>query len=86
MLHIPLNRLALIMQHAKLVVTIDNGMSHLAASQSANTFLMYPQCLGTHYILPIGNPNLEYVQMNPVYVSPAQLLFGLKKAVERFKL
>lgn len=86
MLGIPLNRLALIMRNAKLVVTIDNGMSHLAASQEANTFLMYPQCLGIHYILPVGNPNLSWVQMNPLYVNPAQLLFGLKKAVERFKL
>ena len=84
-LGIPLNRLALVMTYAKLVVTIDNGMSHLAASQEANMFLMYPQCLGSHYILPVGNPNLRYVQMNPVTVSPAQLLHGLRSAVEHFK-
>ena len=86
MLGIPQNRLALIMKHAKLVVTIDNGMSHVAASQEANTFLMYPSCLGIHYILPVGNPNLSWVQMNPLYVNPAQLLFGLKSAISRFKL
>jgi ADP-heptose:LPS heptosyltransferase len=86
MLGIPLNRLSLIMKSAKLLVSVDNGMGHLGASQETPTFLMYPSCLGVHYILPAGNPNLEYVQMNPVYVNPAQLLFGLKKAIERFKL
>src|ERR1700756_1002372 len=56
MLGIPLNQLAIIMQYARLVVTIDNGMSHLAASQEAPTCLFYPRCLGPWYILPIGNP------------------------------
>src|ERR1039458_305030 len=83
MFGIPQNTLAHIMKHAKLVVTIDNGMSHLTASQEARTFLMYPKCLGTHYILPIGNPNLAWVQMNPIFVNPAQLLFGLKNAIDR---
>src|SRR6266567_4137568 len=40
MFGIPLNRLALIMQKARLLVTIDNGMSHLGASQETPTFLM----------------------------------------------
>jgi|SRR5580704_8773394 hypothetical protein len=85
MFGVPLNRLALIMQKAKLILTIDNGMSHLAASQEAPTFLLYPRCLGVHYILPIGNPNLEWVQVDPVYVNPAQLAFSLKHAITRFK-
>jgi ADP-heptose:LPS heptosyltransferase len=84
MLGIPLNKLAIIMKHAKLLVTIDNGMSHLAASQKCPTFLMYPQCLGLHYILPIGNPNLVYVQMNPMTVNPGKLEQGLKYAIKKF--
>ena len=85
MFGIPLNRLAIIMQTAKLVVTIDNGMSHLAASQEAPTFLMYPQCLAPYYILPVGNPNLVWIQMNPVTVNPRQLTHGLQFAINRFK-
>jgi ADP-heptose:LPS heptosyltransferase len=85
MLGIPLNTLALLMQKAKLLVTIDNGMSHLGASQETPTYLMYPRCLGTHYILPIGNPNLTYVHMDPVHVNPAQLLKGLQFTVGRLK-
>lgn len=85
MLGIPLNRLALIMRSAKLLVTIDNGMSHLGASQEVPTFLMYPKALGLHYIMPIGNPNLVFVHMNPVNVSPDHLLHGLKFAVDKFE-
>lgn len=86
MLGIPLNRLALIMKHAKLVVTIDNGMSHLAATQETPTFLMYPRCLGLHYILPKGNPNLVYVHCHPPQVRAEQLLQGLQYAIKRFNL
>lgn len=86
MLGIPLNRLALIMKEAKLLVTIDNGMGHLAATQETPTWLMYPRCLGTHYIVPIGNPNLlSYVHMDPVAVSPTQLRFGLHYAIEKLE-
>lgn len=85
MLGIPLNRLALIMQKAKMIVTIDNGMAHLASSQETPTFLMYPIALGVHYILPIGNPNMTYVHMNPVTVKAEQLLNGLQYAIKRFE-
>lgn len=83
---IPLNRLAVIMRKAKLLVTIDNGMGHLAASQETPTYLMYPRCLGTHYIVPVGNPNLlTYVHMHPPTVSPNQLKFGLEYSIRKLK-
>jgi len=82
---IPLNRLALIMRSAKLLVTIDNGMAHLGATQEVPTFEMYPKCLGPHYILPVGNPNLVWVHMNPVTVNAKYLLNGLEYAVRKFE-
>jgi len=81
MLGIPLNRLALIMQKAKLLVTIDNGMAHLAATQETPTFEMYPMCLAPYYILPVGNPNLYWVQMDPMKVVSEYLLKHLEYAV-----
>ena len=84
MLGIPLHKLAFIMKNAKMLVTIDNGMGHLAASQKTPTFLMYPRCLGLHYILPIGNPNLMYCHMEPNFVSPVQLKYGLDCAMRKF--
>jgi hypothetical protein len=85
MFGIPLNRLALIMQKAKLLVTIDNGMAHLGATQEVPTFEMYPKALGPHYILPIGNPPLVWVHMNPVNVDPDYLVNALTYAVNRFE-
>ena len=86
MFGIPLNRLALIMREAKLLVTIDNGMGHLAATQDTPTFLMYPRCLGAHYILPIGNKNLlTWVHMDPMSVSPTQLRHGLQYAIQKLE-
>jgi hypothetical protein len=85
MFGIPLNRLALIMRKAKLLVTIDNGMAHLGATQEIPTFEMYPKALGLHYILPIGNPNLVFAHMNPVTVDPAYLENALKYAVSKFE-
>lgn len=83
---IPLNRLALIMKYAKLLVTIDNGMSHLGASQDTPTYLMYPRCLGPHYILPIGNPNLlTWVHIDPVHVAANQLKHTLGYAIQKLK-
>lgn len=82
---IPLNKLAWIMKGAKLLVTVDNGMSHLAASQKCPTYLFYPKCLGLHYILPIGNPNLVYIHMDPPTVSAAQLNHVLNYACDRFE-
>ena len=85
MFGIPLNRLALIMQKAKLLVTIDNGMAHLGATQEVPTFEMYPVALGPHYILPIGNPNLVWVQMNPVTIDESYLEHGLEYTVDKFE-
>lgn len=82
---IPLNRLALIMKQAKLLITIDNGMSHLGASQEMRMFLLYPRCLGLHYILPKGNPNMNYIHMDPITVNPAQLRHELKYVIDKIK-
>lgn len=83
LLGIDLNKTARIMQHAKLLVSVDNGMGHLAASQETPTFLFYPLCLGLHYILPIGNPNLVYAHVAPTSIDVAQILRVMKESVPR---
>jgi hypothetical protein len=79
LLGVNLNQTARIMQRARMLVTVDNGMSHLAASQELPTFLFYPLVLGTHYILPIGNPNLVYVHMNPVTLDMGEAMHALRQ-------
>jgi ADP-heptose:LPS heptosyltransferase len=82
---IPLNRLALIMQEAKLLVTVGNGMSHLSAAMQTPTFLFYQACLGTHYILPRGNLRMRYVHVDPGTVNPTGILMALKKVVDEME-
>ena len=82
---IPLNTLAQMMKRAELVVTLDNGMAHLAASQKAKEVVLYPQCLGIHYIVPYGNPNLGVTQIDPVTVAPESIIKALRMFVNDFK-
>jgi hypothetical protein len=79
-----LNRVALVMKEkAVLLVTIDNGMSHLGATQQVPTFLFYPACLGLHWIAPWGNPHLKVAHCDPAEVAPAAMLWALKQAVPK---
>jgi len=66
---------------AVLLVGIDNGMAHLAASQELPTFLLYPQCLSMSWIVPWGNPHVVPVHMDPATANPASLLWAMRAAV-----
>jgi ADP-heptose:LPS heptosyltransferase len=59
---------------AALLVTIDNGMSHLAASQELPTFLFYPACLSKAWIVPRGNPHCVPMQLDPASCDPASIM------------
>jgi ADP-heptose:LPS heptosyltransferase len=75
-------RVAALLKSAKLCLTIDNGISHLAASQKAKTILFYPACLSPKWIVPIGNPNLlKVLQVDPATVHPMNLFLEVKKTL-----
>lgn len=76
---IPMPMLANVMRKARVLVTVDNGMSHMAASQLTPTFLFYPVALGTHFILPRGNRYMKYIHMNPVSLEPGLVLRHMKE-------
>ena len=76
---LPLNKVALMMRDAKLLVTIDNGMAHLGASQEVPEIVLYPACLSQTWIAPVGNPNLRIMQMDPIKVASGLLLRQVKK-------
>lgn len=92
---VPINKLALIMREAKLLLSVDNGMGHLAASQSMPYILFYPACLAPYFIAPWGCQTMALLHIDPVQVSPAMLasairkmtthLLGLGTAAERLK-
>jgi ADP-heptose:LPS heptosyltransferase len=78
----PLRPLVRVMKEkASMLVSVDNGISHLAGSQDLPQVLMYPMCLGLHYAVPWGNPFVMPIHMNPAEAEPVQLLWSLKMAL-----
>jgi ADP-heptose:LPS heptosyltransferase len=65
----PLEEVARLLRDAKLLITIDNGMGHLAATQETPTILFYPRCLSKNWIVPSGNRRLFIHQMDPMELN-----------------
>jgi hypothetical protein len=80
---VPLDWLAAAMKKAKLVITIDNGMGHLAASQDAPHILFYPMCLGLHFILPWGANHTVPIQLEPSQVQALQIMSSVRRAARQ---
>jgi len=87
LLGIPMPFLANIMKYAKCVITVDNGMGHLAASQRANHFYMASGSLSLHFITPWGNKNLRVFHLKPLTdeVDPVVMRWALLSAVRDWK-
>jgi ADP-heptose:LPS heptosyltransferase len=78
---LPLEQVARLLRDAKLLVTIDNGLGHLAATQATPTILFYPQCLGVHWIVP-PSPKVFMVQMDPVTLAVGDAMMVVRKGLE----
>lgn len=78
----PLRPLARAMKEGRIhvMLSVDNGLSHLAGSQKQPQILYYPMCLGLHYAVPWSNPNVVPIHIDPALVDPAQLLWSTKQA------
>lgn len=82
---VPIDYLANVMKHAKMIITVDNGMGHLAASVGLNEFLLVPACLQLHYIVPWGHSGLRIAHIDPPSVRPSYINFLLKSAIKDWK-
>lgn len=78
----PLRPLARAMKEGRIhiLLSVDNGLSHLAGSQKQPHILYYPMCLGLHYAVPWSNPSVIPIHIDPALVDPAQLLWSTKQA------
>src|ERR1035437_3878225 len=78
----PLRALARAMKERRiyLVVSVDNGLSHLAGSQKVPQILYYPMCLGLHYAVPWSNPFVLPLHLDPALAEPAQIVWSTKQA------
>jgi hypothetical protein len=85
LLGIPFEETAHIMRHAKCVVTIDNGMAHLATSQKARQFYLAAACLKLYYIVGWGNPNLRVWHFDPFTADINVVNEALKSSIRDWK-
>ena len=77
---------ALLMSQAKLVVTVDNGMGHLAASQDANHVVLYPMVLSLGFIVPWGANYTVPIQIDPNEVREDDLYKYIYRAYRHLLL
>jgi len=81
-LGLPLAETALLMRQSRLVVTVDNGMGHLAASQDANCVVFYPMVLSLGFIFPWGCPYSVPIHMRPQDITSASALYYVERSVK----
>ncbi len=78
-----MDHIAETMRKAKLLITIDNGMGHLAATQGTPTILFYPACLGQHWIIPSGNSNMVVCpEIDPVRFTVLEGLLVVREGIK----
>ena len=81
LLGLPLVETAHVMRHCKCVVTVDNGMAHLAASQKVRQFYLAAWCLNLYFIVGWGNPNLRIWHFNPMTADMNVVNEALQSAI-----
>ena len=69
----PLAEVANLIRLAKLVISIDNGISHLTSAVGSNHILLYPACLAPTWA---SNPRLNSITIQdiPANIQPWQVL------------
>lgn len=80
---IPLNDVALSLQKCRMLITVDNGMHHLAATLLRPIVLYYPSVLPITFMGSTYNPNSVIIHMNPAKTPATQLFVWGKQAIQR---
>lgn len=78
-----LEKVARLLRDAKVLITIDNGMAHLAASQETPTIEYYPACLGRAWITP-ANKNALVLQMDPLKMTAEEAIQAIRIGFRKF--
>jgi ADP-heptose:LPS heptosyltransferase len=79
---LPLNRVALMLRDCRMLITIDSGVAHLAATQQTTGVELYPTCLSPSWAVPWESPNMMILTMNPAAIFVAQTTHGLRTAID----
>lgn len=60
-----LDKVAALQRYAVLVLTLDSGVAHLAASQCAHMLEFYPECLPSRWMSNLSNANGKIIHARP---------------------
>jgi len=66
--------------HCAMLVTVDNGIGHIASVLDVPTISLWPQVSNLAFIAPLYGKQVTYLQIgDPNQATPAQMLTGIRK-------
>ena len=72
--------LQVMLKKAHLVISLDNGIAHMASALAVDTIVMWPKVSSIDLLAPIFSPRTAIMEIgDPVVVQPVQLLDGIKR-------
>lgn len=77
-----LNDLQHILAGAKAVISVDNGIGHLASALGAKTFILWPPVSSVPFIAPLWSKTTKLLYMRPERVRADQLRTIVSKELE----
>jgi ADP-heptose:LPS heptosyltransferase len=82
----PLDYVANVLKHAKLVISVESGLAKLAIAQDVKTAILFPNILPLNVFAPVWSKNLKIAIVDVTTMEPPGLLLGLKQIIEQFHL
>jgi hypothetical protein len=80
---VPLNNVALALQQCRMLVTVDNGMGHLAATLHRPMVVFYPMVLPVSFIGSVYNPRSVIIHVDPATTAPLNLYLSAKEGIDK---
>ena len=71
---VTLDTLANLLAFSDLVISVDNGIGHVASAVGARTVILWPPMSAEHFIAPTYNPGTTLLKMHPERIRAEQLL------------
>jgi ADP-heptose:LPS heptosyltransferase len=80
---VPLNCVAQALQQCKMLITVDNGMGHIANTLLRPTVVFYPSVLPVSFMGALYNPRCVIIHTDPANTPPLNLYLTAKEGIEQ---
>lgn len=77
-----LYELELTLKSSAMLVTVDNGIGHVAAALELPMIYLWPKVSSLEFIAPIWNKKAKYLILEPELAAPVSLFVGFRKCVK----